>query len=105
MQLAENDNLVFVIGLVLTFLMIVLPILAFTARLALKPMLETLLQLREALAEGAAGGRDGDRLARLEVELRELQDAVRGLDSQVKWDRALQEKAGQKEPRLTEREP
>lgn len=105
MQLAENENLVFIIGLLLTFLLIVVPTLAFTARLVLKPMLETLLQLREALAEGAAGGKDGNRLTRLEVELRELQDAVRGLEGAVKWDRALLEGGDQYEPRLTEREP
>ncbi|TVR64352.1 MAG: hypothetical protein EA422_06400 [Gemmatimonadales bacterium] len=78
-----------VVGLLLIFFVIVVPVLGITVRFALKPMVESLLTLRDAFGHGpAVGARDG-RILELEEEVAELRRSVKALQEARSWDDSL----------------
>jgi len=80
-----------IVGLVLIFLVVVIPVLGFTARFALKPIVESILELRGALLREGSLGRESGRILELEEELDDLRRTVRRLQGAREWERALQE--------------
>ncbi len=73
-----------------TFFVIGVPVLGITARLAIKPLVESILRVREAfLAESREGGVGAADVARLEQEVSELREEVRRLTEAAEFDRKL----------------
>lgn len=91
-----------VIGLFLIFFVVIVPILGLTARFALKPVVDSLLALRESLREEPKRpGRD-DRILELEEEVALLRRAVRALEEARSWDDSLLAPPGQRNRPLPE---
>lgn len=84
---------------VMMFIVFCVPVLAVTARFTLKPILETLMKLRE---QGQAGLDEGvqRRMLYLEDEVRQLRGTVAGLEATVDFQQKLL--AGASPPRILE---
>jgi hypothetical protein len=78
-----------IVGLVLIFFVVVVPILGVTARLALKPVVESVLALRDAMQEGSTERLDEPQLAHLQDEVAELNRAVQELRAARDWEASL----------------
>lgn len=74
---------------VLAFLVFAVPALAVTARLALKPIVEAVVRLREAFTPPAAAAQTEQRLLRLEQEVRGLRAELRRLDEGQRFEGLL----------------
>ncbi len=61
-----------------------------TARLAIGPIVEAIVRLRESFPAPSASAPPARRLAELEAEVRSLDQAVRQLAEEVAFDRQLQ---------------
>ncbi len=83
-----------IVGLVLIFLVVVIPVLGFTARFALKPIVESIVELRGALLQEEPARRQSVRTLELEEELDALRTTVARLQGAREWDRALREGGG-----------
>jgi hypothetical protein len=71
------------------FCVVCVPVLAITARLALKPIVDAIVRLRESsgtlqLSDGAAG-----RMMEMEGEIRRLQSSVSRLEETVDFQQKL----------------
>lgn len=74
---------------------VMVPVLAVTARFALKPIVESIVRLREGLAakpQTTIG--DPDQLRLLQQEVSDLRTAVEQLRDVVEFERALKAPAG-----------
>lgn len=74
-----------------TFIVIGIPVMGLTARLAIKPLVESILRVREAFLEkpqppGTVSAADVERL---EAEVYELRQQVRQLSEAAEFDRKL----------------
>jgi hypothetical protein len=78
-----------IVGLVLIFFVVVVPILGITARLALKPVVESVLALRDAMREGSPDRREEARIAHLQEEVAELRRTVKELKEARDWEASL----------------
>ena len=73
-----------------TFIVLGIPILGLTARFALKPIVDSILRVREAFLEESRGlSVDPADVERLEAEVRELRQEVRRLTEAAEFDRKL----------------
>lgn len=68
-------------GLLALLALVVFPALALTIRLALKPIVESIVRLREAFMSTPQPPGDVARIARLEEEVKELRAEVQRLGS------------------------
>jgi len=74
--------------IVIMFIVFCVPVLAITARITLKPILDTVMKLRE---QSQAGMDDGmqRRMLYLEDEVRQLRGTVSGLEATVDFQQKL----------------
>lgn len=73
-----------------TFFVVGVPVLGLTARLAIKPLVESILRVREAfLEESRADHVSASEVERLEREVRQLQEQVHRLTEATEFDRKL----------------
>lgn len=73
-----------------TFFVIGVPVMGLTARFAIKPLVESILRVREAfLDERRVGTASAAEVERLEQEVRELRQQVRRLTEATEFDRRL----------------
>ena len=73
-----------------TFFVVGVPVLGITARLAIKPLVESILRVREAfLEERRPVIADAVELQRLEREVEELREQVQRLTEASEFDRKL----------------
>lgn len=73
-----------------TFFVIGVPVMGLTARFAIKPLVESILRVREAfLDERRVGTASAAEVERLEEEVRELRQQVRRLTEATEFDRRL----------------
>jgi hypothetical protein len=73
----------------MVFVVVVVPVLGFTARLALKPMVEAIIRLRESFTTGSGSGVVGHRLLQLEEEVRQLRQSLKQLKETEAFHREL----------------
>jgi hypothetical protein len=78
----------FVAGCVIVFV-IVVPVAGLTARLTLKPMVDSILRLRESFGSGAGGGAVERRVLELDEEVRRLRDTIARLEEAEAFHRSL----------------
>lgn len=78
-----------IIGFIFLFLIVVVPLLGLTARLAIKPMVDAIVRLRESFAQGAGGVLAERRVLELEDEVRQLRAEVRRLSDAEAFQREL----------------
>ncbi len=78
-----------IIGFVFLFLIVVVPVLGVTARLALKPIVDALIRLRENFAPNPGGVLVERRVLELEEELRQVRAEVRRLAEAEAFHREL----------------
>lgn len=73
-----------------TFFVIGVPVMGLTARFAIKPLVESILRVREAfLEESRADHASAAEVHRLEQEVRELRQQVHRLTEATEFDRKL----------------
>lgn len=73
-----------------TFIVLGIPILGLTARFALKPIVESIVRLREAFNQDAlSSGVSPEEVVRLEQEIGELREQVHRLTEAAEFDRKL----------------
>jgi hypothetical protein len=74
-----------------TFIVIGIPMLGLTARFALKPIVESILRLREAFAETPRGTAplESNAVQQLEEEVAELRRQIQRLTEATEFDRKL----------------
>lgn len=77
------------IGYSFAFLIVVVPLLGLTARLAIKPMVDAIVRLRESFAHGGGGGVVERRILQLEDELQQLRREVHRLAEAEAFQREL----------------
>ena len=81
-----------ILEFMLVVALVVLPALAITARIALKPIVEAILMLREALTAGQTPGPgDQDEVTRLGDRIKVLESQVSRLEESEVFYRKLQE--------------
>lgn len=73
------------------FVVVLVPVVGFTARFALHPLFETLLRLRETAARQAAV--TDERLLQLTEEMQRLAAIVERMDEASSFDRQIRESA------------
>jgi TolA-binding protein len=78
-----------IVSLLLVFFLVVVPILGITARLAIKPMVNAIIRLRESFAQGAGSGLVERRVLQLEDELRQVRAEVQRLAEAEEFQREL----------------
>ena len=75
---------------ILAVIVLGVPVMGLTARFAMKPLIESILRVREAfLTESRTGGASATELARLEQEVSELREQVQRLTEAAEFDRKL----------------
>ena len=74
-----------------TFMVVGVPVLGLTARFALKPIVESIVRLREAFLQTPESAGSGAHVRRLEEEVSELREQVRRLADAAEFDRKLLE--------------
>ncbi len=73
-----------------TFFVVGIPVLGLTARFAIKPLVESILRVREAfLEESRSENVRTAEMERLEQEVQELRQQVRRLTEATEFDRKL----------------
>lgn len=73
-----------------TFFVVGVPVMGLTARLAIKPLVESILRVREAFLADSRGDQVSPaEVERLEQEVQELRDEVRRLTEATEFDRKL----------------
>ena len=73
-----------------TFFVVGVPVMGLTARLAIKPLVESILRVREAfLQESREEPVSVHEVERLEAEVRELREQVQRLTEAAEFDRKL----------------
>jgi hypothetical protein len=87
-----------IVGAFLLFLVVVLPVLGLTVRIALKPIVSSLLLLRRELRGSVASGPERARLRQLEEEVEALQGVVSALKEERDFSRALLGEGGPTPP-------
>jgi hypothetical protein len=78
-----------IVMLLLVFFGVVVPVLGITARLAIKPMVNAIVRLRESFAQGAGSGLVERRVLQLEDELRQVRAEVQRLAEAEAFQREL----------------
>ena len=79
---------------------VMVPVLALTARFAMKPIVESIVQMRKAFADAPkAVPVDNEQIRLLQQEVADLRHAVEHLRDVVEFERALKTPASQ--PQLT----
>lgn len=77
-------------AVIVTIIVLGIPIMGLTARFALKPIVESIVRLREAFANDAVvPGPNAEDVQRLEQEIGELRDQVQRLTEAAEFDRKL----------------
>lgn len=77
------------------------PLLSLSVRLAIRPMVDAVRQLREAFdALSPAAPADETRLTRLEAEIRELRSRIEDVNEGLEFDRKLRDPSAQASPAL-----
>ncbi|MFO7895043.1 MAG: hypothetical protein R6U63_15120 [Longimicrobiales bacterium] len=72
------------------FFVVGVPVMGLTARLAIKPLVESILRVREAFLADSRGEQvSAAEVERLEHEVQELRDEVRRLTAATEFDRKL----------------
>ncbi len=89
-----------VVGLTLIFFVVVVPILGLTARFALKPIVESLLALKESLGTDRTHSIGKDRILELEEEVASLRRSLRALEEGRSWEESLRMPSGAARPTL-----
>ncbi len=82
--MSPDDVLIFI----LVFLIVAVPILGLTARLALKPIVDAIVRLRETFAD-SSGGSTERRMRALEEELRQVRAELQRLAEAEAFHRKL----------------
>ena len=77
-----------IIGLVAVLSIITIPSLGLVARFALRPIVESMLKLRESFDRQGTGV-DAQRLTLLEQRVTDMQDSIERLTDAVEFDRQL----------------
>ncbi len=77
-----------IVGLVAVIGVILIPSIGLTARFALKPIVESLLRMREAFDRQGASV-DAQRLTLLEQRVTDMQESMERLSDAVEFDRQL----------------
>lgn len=72
-----------------TLIVVGVPMMGLTARLAIKPLVESILRVREAFLEKPGGGASAAEMERLGREVQELREQVRRLSEATAFDRKL----------------
>jgi hypothetical protein len=78
-----------IVMLLLVFFGVVVPVLGITARLAIKPMVNAIIRLRESFSQGAGSGLVERRVLQLEDELRQVRAEVQRLAEAEEFQREL----------------
>ena len=86
-----------IIGLIVVLAILVVPALAFTARFALKPMVESMLRIREALDRERAPA-DNPRLTALEERLAGMETLLDRVAQAVEFDARLRAGSEPRQP-------
>jgi hypothetical protein len=73
----------------LVFFIVVVPIFGVTARLAIAPMVEAIIRLRESFTGAAGSALAERRIAELEAEVRQLRTVVDALEEAEMFHRQL----------------
>lgn len=76
--------------LALMFVVFGVPAVAIAARLAIRPIVEAIVRLREVFVVAPGAAPSEQRLARLEAEIEALRAAVASLSEEAAFDRQLQ---------------
>jgi hypothetical protein len=77
-----------IFGLVFIFAVFAIPALGITARLAIRPVVEAIVRLREAFT-ATPGAAAEQRLAELEAQMQSLHALVAGLQAESAFEREL----------------
>ncbi|HET6762201.1 MAG TPA: hypothetical protein VFH27_00985 [Longimicrobiaceae bacterium] len=77
------------IAVVLGGLTVLTPVVAFSARFALRPIVDSMLRLKEAQASDRTDSLQDRRIAVLEAEIQSLQHSVRALQEGEEFRREL----------------
>ncbi len=88
-----------ILGYAVVIALIIIPALAFTARFALKPIVESVLRLRDALDTERRAVED-PRVPMLQQEISDLRDSVDRLTAAVDFDTQLRASGAAAAPRL-----
>jgi hypothetical protein len=91
-------------GAVLGCLVVLTPVVALSARFALRPIVEAMIRLRESQADGRTNELQDRRIALLEAEIQSLQHSVRSLSEAEDFRRALAAPRPAETPALTSSE-
>jgi len=86
-----------IIGLIVVLAILVVPALAFTARFALKPMVESMLRIRDSLDRERAPA-DNPRLTALEERVAGMQEMLDRVVETVEFDAHLRAGRGARPP-------
>ena len=82
-------NFIGMAAVILGGLTVLTPVVAFSARYALRPIVDSIVRLREAQAGDRADSLQDRRIAVLEAEIQSLQHAVRSLQEVDEFRREL----------------
>jgi hypothetical protein len=82
-------NYIGLAGVILGGLTVLTPVVAFSARFAMRPIVDGMLRLREAQASDRADSLQDRRIAVLEAEIQSLQHTVRSLAEAETFHREL----------------
>jgi hypothetical protein len=83
----DAKEFVIVVG---SFSLVFIPAMALTARFALKPIVESIIRLREGFSTPVAPAFDAKRVELLEREVEDLKAQLSDLQVQREFDRAFQ---------------
>lgn len=75
--------------LAIIFCVVCVPVLGITARIALKPIVDAIVRLRESAGAGQLSGAVAGRVMELEEEVRQLRGTVGRLEETVEFQQKL----------------
>jgi len=75
--------------LLIMFIVFAVPVLALTARMVLKPIVDAIVRLRESAGGGQLSGAVAGRVMELEDEVRQLRASVGRLEETVEFQQKL----------------
>ena len=84
-----DTDIIGLVAVVLGGLTVLTPVVAFSARFALRPIVDSMLRLKEAQASDRADSLQDRRIAVLEAEIQSLQHSVRSLQEGEEFRREL----------------
>jgi hypothetical protein len=84
-----DENYIGMVAVILGGLTVLTPVVALSARFALRPIVDSMLRLKEAQASDRTNSLQDRRIAVLEAEIQSLQHTVRALQEGEEFRREL----------------